>query len=229
MLWRIRNFFYYQLKDIVECHHQRWYHLKHQFEIFIMLIFAIRMIITFISIYTNIELFIHYHHIEPLFRYSIYKNSMLYRHYLMAVFMLAIFGILGRIIFLLSSIKIKKIFWSSYQLIVINIQQYNQCCLNRSEMKKIFDENYEINIHSFELVRKFLPTLLFQPICWLWTRLSISIHKIDFQLNIKKWQHIKPLGIKQYIGLDDRLEIIRIMYKADLIVFYMQILFCKLL
>nr|XP_046916647.1 uncharacterized protein LOC124497084 [Dermatophagoides farinae] len=45
---------------------------------------------------------------------------------------------------------------------------------------------------------------------------------------MNKWRNVKPLRIQQSITLEDRLKIIRILYKADIIVFYIHILFFPL-
>lgn len=225
MFLKINKFVYYQLKEIAECHHRKWYRLKQFVEIFIALFYLIRMIITITSYFTN-EPFIQYYKIEPLFRYFIHSNPKLFRHYSLSTLMLTIFGLMGRIAFFYSRIDTTVL---SYQTIVINIEQYNQCCFTKLQMEKILCEKYEKNIKNLKLIRKFLPDCIFRSICWLLTRLWASTNKIDIQLDMNKWRNVKPLRIQQSITLEDRLKIIRILYKADIIVFYIHILFCKLL
>ena len=232
MLLRIDSFFYYQFKEIIEYRHQQWYKIKHGGEILSLSIWVIRMLSGVISYNMsnghNDDDDVDHHQywrMDPFCYYRYVSNPRFFFQALMLIFMITLLGIVGKITFFFCNTD-SPTFSSPYKYLIINLEQYRQCCRPQHEIATIKRQIFHKNWNKL-CKYQFLPDIVRKSLTMLSTEYQMIIEKETIELDPYKWSKLKRIDIKQTIMPDDRLKVIKFLSFVDPIICFVHICLSK--
>nr|XP_027196284.1 uncharacterized protein LOC113790781 [Dermatophagoides pteronyssinus] len=207
MLWKIHHLFYYQFKEIVECRHNRWYQIKHSSETILLSIFSMRITFGMIS-YMFDENYIQYWMIDPFCFYLIQSFRQLFRQYLTFALILTLLGVFGKFTFFFSRVDTVT-FLTVYELVVNNIEQFQECKLTKSEIVQNMEKSFKNSYRNISKSNRFIPDILIRFFCRCRILWQTYVDKYPIQIDGEKWTRVKPLRTKLHVISDDRLKMIK--------------------
>ena len=220
MFLKIRQLIYYQLKETVECRYDRWYRIKHASETVMLLTYTIRITVGMI-IHRIDETFNLIFIMDPLCIYLVQSFRQLFRQYLMFCVLLALLGVLGKFTFYFSRVDTIT-FRTMYELVVHNMEQFQQCQRSKSEIKRIIEKKFHEDYKNI-LKLCFVPDILIRLFCRCKRLWQIYVKMNPEQIDPEKWMQIQPLKLQQSVVFDDRIEIIKVLRLINpiIIIFHM--------
>ncbi|XP_046916771.2 uncharacterized protein LOC124497191 [Dermatophagoides farinae] len=196
MLLHIDSFFYYQFKEIIEYRHQKWYKIKHGGEILSLSIWVIRMLSGVISYNMsnghNDDDDVDHHQywrMDPFCYYRYVSNPRFFFQALMLIFMITLLGIVGKITFFFCNTD-SPTFSSPYKYLIINLEQYRQCCRPQHEIATIKRQIFHKNWNKL-CKYQFLPDIVRKSLTMLSTEYQMIIEKETIELDPYKWSKLK--------------------------------------
>lgn len=206
MQLKFKNLLYNQMKEICEHRNDRRYITKHILVVFAFTIMLLRTVIGIGSYLLNIQS-IPYWRYDPFtnFVYVYFENA--FPLYAFIISMPFCFGILATIIFFFQRVDTIT-YQIYYDLIVINTDQINNCCLSKTEQSLLSKDkykNYLAKLDQWQMIFHFYPIhFLWKQICWYLAQLQLQLNGqfID-QNKILKY----PLETIPNVSVEFRLKI----------------------
>lgn len=223
----IKNFLYFQVKEICERRHSSQLIRKHLLEILSCLITLFRFIFGLITylLHNNKSSSFRYFLYDPLPYYFYINFPHAFIQYITLGIMSILFALIGEYVFFFQPVNTLtyRIF---YDLIVNNLDQVKQCSLDKSKRRKLIEQFYSTNVekwsHSFPLLWN-IPAMKFilKKLCWKWTKLQLSASS---EVIDKKKMNVYKLQSAPNISLHCRSVLAKFVQLTDLCFYYFHLL-----
>lgn len=231
MQLEIKNFLYFQVKEICEHRYNSQLIRKHFLEIISCLITLVRFLfalITYLLHNNNKSSSFQYFLYDPLPYYFYISFPNAFIQYITLGIMSILFALIGEWVFFFQPVHTLtyRIF---YDLIVNNLDQVKECSINESKRQELINKTYSINAEKWNQFFRFLWNIpiiqaILKKLCWKWTKwqFSISSKVID-----KKKMGAYKLQTAPNISLHCRSVLAKFIQLTDVCFYYFHLLTSK--